>query len=216
MFTGLVSAKGLVQSAQEAGDLVRLTIAAPYEALELGESIAVDGTCLTVTRVGDGSFAADVSDETLKRTTLGGLTQGSRVNLERALRLGDRLGGHLVTGHVDGTAKLARVEPHGETRRLRFEIAPALARYVAEKGSVCLGGVSLTVNGVGPTWFDVTIIPHTLEETTIGEWKTGDPINVEIDIVARYVERLGSFPGAADASSNAAWLERLGRKGYLD
>ena len=156
----------------------------------VGDSIAVSGACLTMTRVEGARFAADVSSETLARTTLGRLAVGSRVNLEKALRAGDALGGHFVTGHVDGIARVLAVRDDGRSRRVSLEVPPALARYVAAKGSVTLDGVSLTVNEAEGARFGVNLIPHTWELTTLGELTAGSVMNLEIDVIARYVERL--------------------------
>ncbi|HTU67366.1 MAG TPA: riboflavin synthase [Steroidobacteraceae bacterium] len=164
------------------------------ERLELGASVSVDGVCLTVAAHGAGSFFADVSQETLAVTTLGAKQAGARVNLEPALRAGDSLGGHWVSGHVDGLAEVR--ETHGDARSLRVVLAapPALARYIARKGSVTLDGVSLTVNEVDGATFGINLIPHTLEVTTLGGLQPGARLNLEIDLLARYVERLNSLP----------------------
>lgn len=158
--------------------------------LGLGDSISVQGVCLTVTRQQGTAFHADVSLETLTKTTLGKLVVGSRVNLEPSLRAGDALGGHMVSGHVDAVATLCRVDPEARSRRLQFELPEELKRFVAPKGSICVDGVSLTVNHVDGRRFDVNIIPHTLSVTTLGEKERGDQVNIEIDVVARYLERL--------------------------
>jgi len=193
MFTGIVQAMGCVVAHTPRGGDVELLVdvgALSLEAVALGDSIAVAGACLTVTRLEPGRFAADVSNETLACTTLGRLAAGSRVNLEKALRAGDALGGHYVTGHVDGLARL--VERHADARSLRlsFEVPEALARYVAAKGSATIEGVSLTVNEVDGRRFGVNLIPHTQEVTTLGALAVGDSVNLEIDIIARYVERM--------------------------
>lgn len=167
----------------------RLVLEAPIGELELGESVSVNGACLTVAALVDNGFAADLSHETLERTSLGALVPGSRVNLERSLRLADRLGGHLVSGHVDGLARVAAVEAVGETLRVSFECSRALLRYVAEKGSVALDGVSLTVNAVSSDGFSVMLIPHTLSVTTLSDLTPGRQLNFEVDLVARYVAR---------------------------
>jgi riboflavin synthase len=156
----------------------------------LGDSIAVGGACLTATRFEGTRFAADVSNETLAKTTLGRLREGSRVNLEKALRAGQALGGHYVTGHVDGVGRVIAAHDDGRSWRVTFEVPAELARYVAPKGSVTIEGVSLTVNEVDGARFGVNLIPHTREVTTLGLLQPGDPVNVEIDIIARYVERL--------------------------
>ena len=197
MFTGIVQATGRIEERIEhpAGDLsfAVATGAIDPAGLSVGDSVCVSGACLTVVAVTPAGFRTDVSAESLARTTLGGFMAGHRVNLETALTPGTPLGGHLVSGHVDGVAEvLARRD---DARSLRFEIrAPeALAHYVAEKGSVCLDGVSLTVNGVAGAVFDVNIVPHTLEVTTLGELGPGCEVNLEVDPIARYVERLLAY-----------------------
>jgi riboflavin synthase len=190
MFTGLVAAVGRVERHAIRGDGSRLRVAAPLGELALGESIAVSGACLTVAACTAASFEADLSSETLARTTLGRLGEAATVNLERAARLGDRLGGHLVTGHVDGLARVLRVEAAGDSRHVELEVPPDLARFIAEKGSVALDGVSLTVNRVGGARFEIMLIPHTLAATTLGLLERGQDLNLEVDLVARYVERL--------------------------
>jgi riboflavin synthase len=193
MFTGIVEAVGTIAALTPRGGDVELVIDAgslPLAGAHIGDSIAVGGACLTVTRLEGARFAADVSTETLARTTLGARGVGSRVNLERALTAGAPLGGHYVTGHVDGLARLHSLSEAARSRRLLFELAPELARYVAPKGSVTVEGVSLTVNEVEGRRFGVNLIPHTLAVTTLGELVAGSTVNVEIDIIARYVERL--------------------------
>jgi riboflavin synthase len=193
MFTGIVQGIGTVVSvAPRAGD-VELLIDAGRLGLgdvAVGDSIAVSGACLTATRIAGARFAADVSNETLSRTTLGRLAPGHRVNLEKALRAGAALGGHYVTGHVDGLARLVAAEDEARSRRLTFEVPAELARYLAPKGSVTLAGVSLTLNEVAARRFGVNLIPHTREVTTLGALVPGDEVNLEIDIIARYVDRL--------------------------
>jgi riboflavin synthase len=193
MFTGIVVATGRVASRQERdGDLQM-----GFEAGELdlarvapGDSISVQGVCLTVTRREGSRFFADVSRETLDRTTLGARTIGARVNLEPGLRAGDPLGGHLVSGHVDAVGRLLSLQQDARSWRLRFSLPAALARFVAPKGSICVDGVSLTVNEAEGPVFGVNIIPHTHQATTLGELREGDGVNVEIDLIARYLERL--------------------------
>ena len=193
MFTGIVQGVGtVVARTPRAGD-VELVIDAGALALgdvAVGDSIAVAGACLTATRVAGARFAADVSNETLARTTLGRLVPGGRVNLEKALRAGEALGGHYVTGHVDGLARLVSMHDDGRSLRLVFEVPVELARYVAPKGSATLTGVSLTVNEVEGRRFGVNLIPHTRAVTTLGALAVGDEVNLEIDVIARYVERL--------------------------
>lgn len=193
MFTGIIQAIGTVVSLEPRGNERRIGIAAGTldgSGLAVGHSIAVSGVCLTVTSFIDDRFSADVSGETISRTILGELVPGSRVNLEKPLTLATPLGGHLVSGHVDGTGSV--VDRREEDQSVRFDIqAPAsLARYIAEKGSICVDGVSLTVNQVFDNIFGVNIVPHTLQATTIGEYRVGRRVNLEVDIIARYLERL--------------------------
>ncbi|HEX8796882.1 MAG TPA: riboflavin synthase [Polyangiaceae bacterium] len=200
MFTGLIETTGVLSAREARGPGASLIVRAElaHEPLVLGESISVDGCCLSVvelalSQAGAAStaaeFAVDATAETLARTTLGALPVGKRVNLERAVRAGDRLGGHLVTGHVDAVGKLLERREVGEAVAMRFSLPAELARFVAEKGSVAVGGVSLTVNGVAGDSFEVMIIPITLRVTTLGELAPGDPVNLEVDLVARYVAR---------------------------
>ena len=201
MFTGLVESLGTVRSLTREGDLVRMRVAGDTVTLDaaLGDSIAVNGVCLTVTELpGDGTFAADVMGETLDRSSLGALRAGSPVNLERALAAGDRLGGHLVQGHVDATAELLERRDAGEWHVFRFELPEAVAPLVVEKGSITVDGVSLTVSAVTPprarqAWFEVSLIPVTLRDTTLGALEPGARVNVETDLVARHVARLLAF-----------------------
>jgi riboflavin synthase len=161
-----------------------------FKRIAIGDSVSVQGACLTVTRMENTRFYADVSRETMAKTTLGSSSTGSRVNLEPSLRAGDALGGHLVSGHVDAVGKLVGLVQDGRSWRLQFELPAPLMRFVASKGSICVDGVSLTVNKVEGRCFDVNIIPHTLKVTTLGELKIGDQVNIEIDVIARYIERL--------------------------
>jgi riboflavin synthase len=198
MFTGIVQAMGSVRALRPKGGDVELVIdadALDLSAAAIGDSIAVSGACLTVTRLEAGAFAADVSRETLDRTTLGALRAGSRVNLEPALRAGQALGGHYVTGHVDGTARVVDIAEDARSWRVSFEVPAGLARYIASKGSATIDGVSLTVNEVDGRRFGVNLIPHTREVTTLGELAPGAMVNLEVDIIARYVERLTSAAG---------------------
>ena len=193
MFTGIILAKGRITSLLERdGDLELGVDAAGLDVarIAIGDSVCVQGVCLTVTRKQDGCFFADVSRETMAKTTLGRLKAGSSVNLEPSLRAGDPLGGHLVSGHVDAVGNLRRVDQDARSWRLEFELPPSLTRFVAAKGSICLNGVSLTVNKAEGLRFDVNIIPHTHAVTTLGELRAGDEVNVEIDVVARYLEKL--------------------------
>lgn len=209
MFTGIVIAQGTITDTREVGGDCRLTVSCPDLQLQnahAGDSICVSGACLTMLDPGGDGFSADVSKETLSLTTLGALSEGGKVNLELALAAGERLGGHLVTGHVDGMAHLVSRHPDARAERLEFEVPPPLARYVARKGSVCLDGVSLTVNEVDGCRFSVCLIPHTLEVTTLGDLQVGDPVNLEVDLVARYLERLND-PELENADNGAQRVE---------
>jgi riboflavin synthase len=193
MFTGIVLALGHLTSVRERGGDLELGIdAAGLDAarLDLGDSISVQGVCLTVTRKQGACFFADVSRETMSKTTLGKLKAGSNVNLEPSLRAGDALGGHMVSGHVDALGRLRQILSDARSRRMEFELPADLMRFVAPKGSICVNGVSLTVNQVEGLRFDVNIIPHTLKETTLSELRVEDEVNIEIDVVARYLDRL--------------------------
>lgn len=197
MFTGIIVATGRVTSIAETGGDLQLAIEAAsldFGRIAVGDSISVQGVCLTVTRLQNQSFCADVSRETMAKTTLGRLQPGSRVNLEPSLRAGDALGGHLVSGHVDAVGTLRAIVQDARSWRLEFELPAPLMRFVAAKGSVCVDGVSLTVNNVGGRRFDVNIIPHTHQVTTLGERKLDDGVNIEIDVIARYLERLMTKP----------------------
>jgi riboflavin synthase len=188
MFTGIIQHIGTIETAESRGDL-RISVACDFTPA-LGESVAVNGVCLTAVAPGPNRFTADLSAETVARTAPDIWQKGKRVNLERTMKLGDALDGHLVTGHVDGIAKLLGITPAGDSHTLSFEIPAVLSRFIAQKGSVTLDGVSLTVNKVEKTRFWVNIIPHTWNATTLGERKPGDAVNLEIDLIARYVERL--------------------------
>lgn len=193
MFTGIVQAVGSIARVQARDGDVRLWIDVADLGLvdvRVGDSICVSGVCLTAVELENGVFAADVSVETLSCTTLGELRAGDEVNLEKSLRLSDRLGGHLVSGHVDGVGHVAGVAQDANSQRWTFAIPAALARYVAVKGSICIDGVSLTVNEVAANRCSVTLIPHTLGVTTFGARREGDRVNLEVDLIARYVERL--------------------------
>ncbi|MGA8205424.1 MAG: riboflavin synthase [Woeseiaceae bacterium] len=193
MFTGIVKARGTVSAVERRGGDVRLSVRAtglPRAGFAVGESIAVNGVCLTCAAVSADGFDADVSGETLAVTALGKLAVGSVVNLEPALALGERLGGHLVSGHVDCIGRVVSRTPDARSIRLRIEIPVEYARYVAKKGSVTVDGVSLTINAVSGNAFDVNIIPHTADATIVGGYAAGTVVNIEVDLLARYVERL--------------------------
>lgn len=193
MFTGLIEGVGALRARETRGGDARLTIAVgslPFADVALGESIALNGVCLTVVAFDATSFEADASNETLALTTLGDLPLGAALNLERAMLPSDRLGGHLVSGHVDGVGRVEQITPDARAQRWRFSAPVALLKYVALKGSICVDGVSLTVNTVDETGFDVALIPHTVEHTAFAQTPIGAAVNLEVDLVARYVERL--------------------------
>ena len=199
MFTGIIKAKGLIGAIEKRGGDVRLRVTTPelpWSEYEVGDSIAVNGGCLTAVRLLDTGFDTDVSVETLDVTTLKQLTVGDAVNLEPALRVGDALGGHLVSGHVDGIGRMTAREDDARSIRMTFEVPGELSRYVARKGSICVDGVSLTINEVSGNTFGLNIIPHTAEVTTMGAYEAGTAVNIEVDLLARYIERmLGSDAG---------------------
>jgi len=205
MFTGIVTAVGMIREVRESGDL-RVVIACPYDpaGIAIGASIACSGVCLTVVErggePGDAWFAVDISGETVSCTAQGMWTAGRRLNLEQALRLGDELGGHIVTGHVDGVGQVETVSPAGDSRRIGIAVSAELAPYIAAKGSITIDGVSLTVNEVadqpdGTCHFALNVIPHTAEVTTLGDLQQGDAVNLEIDVLARYLQRMQSLRG---------------------
>ena len=191
MFTGIITDIGRVQGLTQRGDL-RARIGTAYEtsSIDIGASIACDGVCLTVVALGDDWFDVDVSAETLSKTNLGKWAEGSRINLERALKVGDELGGHIVSGHVDGLAEIVAIADEGDSTRVTLRAPRDLARFIAPKGSVALNGTSLTVNEVDGCDFGINFIPHTKQMTTWGDASVGDPVNLEIDTLARYVARL--------------------------
>ena len=193
MFTGIVEELGEIVGKEDLGDAARFVIRGPIVTSDAGhgDSIAVNGVCLTVVDVlADGSFSADVMAETLRRSSLRGADVGTRVNLERAAAINSRLGGHIVQGHVDGTGHVVSRTPSERWTVVRIALPPELSRYVVEKGSITVDGVSLTVSGLGPDWFEVSLIPTTLDLTTLGRAEIGAPVNLEVDVIAKYVERL--------------------------
>ena len=198
MFTGIVSDIGRVRSIEQQGD-THLVLETSYDtgSIDMGASISCGGACLTVVDKGPGWFAVDASAETLACTTLGDWKVGTAINMERALKVGDELGGHIVSGHVDGVCTIVIRQAEGGSVRFSFDVPDELAPFIAEKGSVCLNGVSLTVNEVAGSRFGVNLIPHTLENTAFGDASVGDRINVEIDMLARYVARLTEMRGLA-------------------
>ncbi|EMR13608.1 riboflavin synthase subunit alpha [Methylophaga lonarensis MPL] len=198
MFTGIIAAVGRIASLQPQGGDIRLlidTVKLDISDVKLGDSIAVNGVCLTVVTIEGQTLAFDVSKETLQRTSLASVSAGSSVNLEKALAVGERLGGHFVSGHVDGLGKVTRLQPSARSWQFHIEMPAPLRRYVAEKGSICVDGVSLTVNAVTDTGFEINIIPHTMQETIIRDYSIGQSVNLEVDLIARYLERL--LPGNA-------------------
>lgn len=193
MFTGIVQAIGQIEQREPRGEDLRLRVSAGEaltQGLRIGDSVAVNGVCLTAVEADADGFAADVSNETILHTALSALSPGSQVNLEPALTLATPLGGHLVSGHVDGVGEVVSVSEDGRSWRFGFKVPTNLSRYVARKGSICIDGVSLTVNGVDDDAFDVNIVPHTMQHTTFGQYRVGTRVNIEVDLVARYLERL--------------------------
>jgi riboflavin synthase len=195
MFTGIVAELGEVAAIERAGDSARLTIRGSTGGMSPGDSVAVNGVCLTLTGITDHAFTADVMGETLARSGLGELVPGAQVNLEQSVRLADRLGGHLVQGHVDATATIISRTPAAHWDQVRIGLPAKISRYVAEKGSIAVDGVSLTVSALSPPgaadgWFEVCLIPETLKRTTLGAREPGETVNLEVDVMAKYVERL--------------------------
>ena len=215
MFTGLVAECGVVEAVAPRGTGVELRIRSTFTALELGESIACDGVCLTVETFSGGPFVVLAGDETLRVTTLGRVRAGDRLHLERALRLGDRLGGHQVQGHVDGVGHVRAVVPGPQWTKIVFTAPAPLHRYLVAKGSVCVSGVSLTVNEIDGEGFAVGIIPHTVQVTKLGALRPGDEVNLEADVVAKHVERLlGFVPGLQPSRDEGVTIEKLRAAGF--
>ena len=218
MFTGIIQAIGEVAAMQPSGGDLRLRIRTgklPLEDVALGDSICTSGVCLTVIELPGDGFWADVSVETLDFTTLGSLDTGSRVNLEKALTPQSRLGGHIVSGHVDGVGEVVSLKEDARSIRFVLRAPDALAKYIAHKGSICVDGTSLTVNAVNGAEFDLNIIPQTMAETIFGEYRPGTRVNLEVDVIARYLERLVLGDKAADPSSGGLSMETLAENGYL-
>jgi len=193
MFTGIIAALGKIESLQATGGDIRMIVATQtldLSDVKLGDSVANNGVCLTVVAMDKAKLSFDVSRESLERTSLGSLSSGSEINLEKALAVGDRLGGHFVSGHVDGLGKVIKRQESARSVQFRFEVPVGLERYIAEKGSICIDGTSLTVNNVANNWFEVNIIPHTMQETIMSGYKIGTKVNLEVDLIARYLERL--------------------------
>lgn len=221
MFTGIIEELGSVRALSRRGDDATIELACGYRDYVLGESIAVNGCCLSVTRSGDGFFAADASSETLAKTTLGQLQPGHRVHLERALRADARLGGHIVSGHVDGVGTLLSREPLGRALRIEIEVPPSLAPFLAPKGSVAVDGTSLTVNGARGLRFDLALVPVSQGKTLFVDKALGSPVNLEVDVLAKYVARLLGRPGVdgvppenPGAEGEGLTLDKLRRAGF--
>lgn len=218
MFTGIILAVGMISAVESKGGDCRLTIQTgtlPLDDCVLGDSIAVNGVCLTAVELGKNHFCADVSNETLSRTTLKQARVGTPVNLELALTPSSRLGGHIVSGHVDGIGHIVEKAPDGRSQRFKIQVPDALAKYIAEKGSICIDGISLTVNSVDGPFFSVNIVPHTLRETTLGTMAVGSQVNLEVDLLARYLERLMLGDNAAHTASGGVTEDLLKRSGFL-
>ena len=218
MFTGIIEAVGEIRRIEKRGNDARMQIGTgklDLADVAIGDSIATNGVCLTAVELTNDSYWADVSGETLSRTTVGDLAVGSPVNLEKALTPTTRLGGHLVSGHVDGVGEVVDRYDDGRSVRFRIKAPDELARYIATKGSICVDGVSLTVNAVEGATFDLNIVPHTMAETTIRHYRKGSRVNLEVDIIARYLERL-LLGGQAASASGDITLDKLAEHGFLD
>lgn len=219
MFTGIIQAVGKVAAMQPGGGDMRLRVHTGKLCLDdvtLGDSICTNGVCLTVVELPGDGYWADVSGETLNFTTLGSLQPGARVNLEKALTPASRLGGHIVSGHVDGVGEVVSLRPDGRSIRVELRAPDGLAKYIAHKGSICVDGTSLTVNAVSGALFDLNIIPQTMAETIFGDYVPGSQVNLEVDVIARYLERLVLGEAAADPASAAGLsLATLAENGFL-
>lgn len=216
MFTGIIEATGEITRLEQVGGDLRAQISSQnmsFVDVQLGDSICVSGVCLTAVTLDDHSFTVDISNETVSLTSFANIVAGARVNLELAMQPDSRFGGHIVSGHVDGMAKLVRRHADGRSERLEFSAPPPLMKYIAAKGSVCLEGISLTVNTVSDDTFGVNIIPHTAEKTTLGELQPGHQVNLEVDIISRYLERLMTAGGGQQPVSQVT-LEQLQRCGF--
>lgn len=217
MFTGIIQAVGTVRKIERQGGDMRLHIATgklDLSDVQLGDSIATNGVCLTAVQLPGDGFVADVSNETLARATLQHFKAGQRVNLEKAMMPSSRFGGHIVSGHVDGVGEVISIAPDARAVRYQIKAPAALAKYIAEKGSITVDGISLTVNGLSGATFDLTIVPHTVSETVIGDWRQGTPVNLEVDVLARYLERLLLGERAAEPAAGIS-LGFLAEHGYL-
>ncbi|CAG9297324.1 riboflavin synthase [Celerinatantimonas diazotrophica] len=218
MFTGIIEARGTIQALRRRSVDVQLKVAThtlDMSDVHIGDSIAVNGVCLTVVEYSQDHFCADVSHETLSRSSLGKLKVGSNVNLEKAMAANGRFGGHMVSGHVDGLATVKSVSHQGLGIDIWLEFPAELGKYIAEKGSITLDGISLTVNELRQSQFRLTIIPHSAEQTTISEWRKGSQINLEVDVVARYLERLLQSPNSTHTRSDTLSEEKLAECGFL-
>jgi riboflavin synthase len=218
VFTGIIQAVGSVAAMEPRGGDLRLRIHTgklPLEGVQIGDSIATSGVCLTVTELPGDGFWADVSNETLSLTTLGALRQGSRVNLEKSLTPSSALGGHIVSGHVDGVGEVLDMGEDGRSWRFTLRAPDELARYIAGKGSICIDGTSLTVNAVDGARFELNIIPQTMAETVFGDYRPGSRVNLEVDVIARYLERLLQGDAAARSDSSGLTAAKLAENGYL-
>lgn len=219
MFTGIIQSKGHIIELEPRGGDFRIHVATgklPLQEAGLGDSIAVNGVCLTAVVLEAASFKADVSMETIQRTTLGQLKKGCMVNLEQALLPTTRMGGHIVSGHVDGIGIVRSREQDARSVRFSVEVPDHLARYIAEKGSICIDGISLTVNGIRNATFDINIVPHTLEETTLGTTQPGQRVNIEVDLLSRYLERLMAGGGYRSQQPSSVGMDTLEAAGFLD
>jgi riboflavin synthase len=219
MFTGIIEGLGTLTAIQPSGQGARLSVASEIslETTGIGDSIAVNGACLTAVTISGNRFEVDVSPETLKQTTLGSARVGDRVNIERALRLGDRLDGHLVSGHIDGTGLLRQRKPLGNAIIITISVPRELTRYMIRKGSVAVDGVSLTINSLGPESFEVSIIPHTAELTTVGFKQPGSRVNIETDMIGKYIERFVTTPGDANPAGEKKDIDiaLLAKSGFM-
>ena len=218
MFTGIILGKGTVVEKRSSGSGMIFSLESDFDLTEPeeGESIAVNGVCLTAKSISTDRFTVDVSPESLARTNLGKLSVGSKVNLERALRLSDRLGGHMVSGHVDAVSSILQRRPEGNFVQFTFGVPPGLGKYIIKKGSIAIDGTSLTVNSCNDTTFSIVVIPHTLEITLLGTLREGDPVNIEVDLIGKYVEKmLQAEPDEPQMSQGAINPEFLAKHGFM-
>jgi len=218
MFTGIIEATGFIENLESVAGDVRLKVNTgklDMSDVALGDSIATNGVCLTVVEFSDSFFCADVSSETIKRTGFANYGKGQQVNLEKALQVSDRLGGHIVSGHVDGIGEVISIQQNARAVEIWIKAPDELARYLAEKGSITLDGVSLTINAINGAQFMLTLVPHTMQETNIGTYQIGSKVNLEVDVIARYLERLLLGDKAAQAQESDISMEFLAEHGYL-